>query len=108
MNLMNQFREQMYMLKINQVVGITTNIDGKFRLKVNIYDIVVVSFLGYENYEQRLTNKIDKVKVTLKPATENIDEVVVVGMGTQQKGQCCWCNYNDGSSATRGSCYKYS
>ena len=36
-------------------VGITTNIDGKFRLKVNIYDIVVVSFLGYENYEQRLT-----------------------------------------------------
>lgn len=66
-------------------VGITTNIDGKFRLKVNIYDIVVVSFLGYENYEQRLTNKIDKVKVTLKPATENIDEVVVVGMGTQRK-----------------------
>ena len=59
-------------------VGITTNIDGKFRLKVNIYDIVVVSFLGYENYEQRLTNKIDKVKVTLKPATENIDEVVVI------------------------------
>ena len=66
-------------------VGITTNIDGKFRLKVNIYDIVVVSFLGYENYEQRLTNKIDNVKVTLKPATENIDEVVVVGMGTQRK-----------------------
>lgn len=56
-----------------------------FRLKVNIYDIVVVSFLGYENYEQRLTNKIDNVKVTLKPATENIDEVVVVGMGTQRK-----------------------
>lgn len=66
-------------------VGITTNIDGKFRLKVNIYDIVVVSFLGYENYEQRLTNKIDNIKVTLKPATENIDEVVVVGMGTQRK-----------------------
>ena len=66
-------------------MGITTNIDGKFRLKVNIYDIVVVSFLGYENYEQRLTNKIDNVKVTLKPATENIDEVVVVGMGTQRK-----------------------
>lgn len=68
-------------------VGITTNIDGKFRLKVNIYDIVVVSFLGYENYEQRLTNKIDNVKVTLKPATENIDEVVVVGMGTVK-----WCS----------------
>ena len=66
-------------------MGITTNIDGKFRLKVNIFDIVVVSFLGYENYEQRLTNKIDNVKVTLKPATENIDEVVVVGMGTQRK-----------------------
>lgn len=41
--------------------------------------------MGYENYEQRLTNKIDNIKVTLKPATENIDEVVVVGMGTQRK-----------------------
>lgn len=88
-------------------VGITTNIDGKFRLKVNIYDIVVVSFLGYENYEQRLTNKIDNVKVTLKPATENIDSSCS-RYGYAAKGQCCWCNYNDGSSATRGSCYKYS
>ena len=34
----------MYMLKINQVWELTTNIDGKFRLKVNIYDIVVVVF----------------------------------------------------------------
>lgn len=66
-------------------VGVTTGVDGKFRLNVNMYDVVVVSFLGYESYEQRLTIKVDNIKVVLKPTTEKIDEVVVVGMGTQRK-----------------------
>ena len=66
-------------------VGVTTDIDGKYHLKVSIYDIIVVSFLGYENFEQRLTKKLDDLKVTLKPSTEHLDEVVVVGMGTQRK-----------------------
>lgn len=72
-------------IKDKSGVGVTTGIDGKFRLKVNTYDIVVVSFLGYENSEQRLTKKIDDMKVVLKPSTAKIDEVVVVGMGTQRK-----------------------
>jgi Outer membrane cobalamin receptor protein len=66
-------------------VGVTTDIDGKYQLKVNTYDIIVVSFLGYENFERRLTRKIENLKITLKPATEHLDEVVVVGMGTQRK-----------------------
>ncbi len=66
-------------------VGVTTDIDGKYHLKVSIYDIIVVSFLGYENFEQRLTKKLDDLKVTLKPSSEHLDEVVVVGMGTQRK-----------------------
>lgn len=66
-------------------VGVTTSIDGKFRLNVDMYDIVVVSFLGYENNELRITKKVDNIRVILKPSTEKIDEVVVVGMGTQRK-----------------------
>ena len=66
-------------------VGVTTNVDGVFHLNVNMYDIVVVSFMGYENYEQRITKKTNNIKVALKPAAENLDEVVVVGMGTQRK-----------------------
>lgn len=66
-------------------VGVMTNIDGVFHLKINVYDIIIVSFMGYENYEQRITKKVDNIKVTLNPATESLDEVVVVGMGTQRK-----------------------
>lgn len=66
-------------------VGVTTDLDGNFKLKVNQYDVIVVSFLGYENFEKRLVNKQANLKVTLKPASKEIDEVVVVGMGTQRK-----------------------
>lgn len=66
-------------------VGVTTSIEGKFRLKVNMYDVIVVSFLGYENFELRLTKALNNLTVTLKPSAEKIDEVVVVGMGTQRK-----------------------
>lgn len=48
MNLMKPVPGANVYVKDKPGVGITTNIDGKFRLKVNIYDIVVVSFLGYE------------------------------------------------------------
>ena len=72
-------------IKDKSGVGVVTSVDGKFRLKVGIYDVLVVSFLGYENYEQRLTKKEDNIRIVLKPSTEKIDEVVVVGMGTQRK-----------------------
>ena len=51
-------------------VGVTTDIDGNFKLKVNQYDVLVVSFLGYENFEKRLVNKQANLKVTLKPASK--------------------------------------
>ena len=66
-------------------VGVTTDIDGNFKLKVNQYDVLVVSFLGYENFEKRLVNKQANLKVTLKPASKEIDEVVVVGYGAERK-----------------------
>ena len=46
-------------------MGVTTDIDGNFKLKVNQYDVLVVSFLGYENFEKRLVNKQANLKVTL-------------------------------------------
>lgn len=66
-------------------VGVTTDLNGGFKLKVNRYDVLVVSFLGYESFEKRLVEKVASLKVTLKPASTEIDEVVVVGMGTQRK-----------------------
>ena len=72
-------------LKDEPGTGVVSDADGNFQLKVNMYDVVVVSFLGYEPYELRLTKKVQNIKVILKPSSEQIDEVVVVGMGTQRK-----------------------
>lgn len=66
-------------------VGVITDLEGNFQLKVNMYDILVVSFIGYENFEHRLTKRDENIKVNLKPASEKLDEVVITGMGTQRK-----------------------
>lgn len=66
-------------------VGVITDLDGKFQLKVSMYDVLVVSFVGYENFEHRLTKREESIKVNLKPTSEKLDEVVITGMGTQRK-----------------------
>lgn len=62
--------------------GIMTDIDGKFTLNVQINAILKISFVGYQPQEIKAT-KI--MKIILKEDTELLDEVVVVGYGTQKK-----------------------
>lgn len=59
-----------------------TDIDGKFTLNVQINAILKISFVGYQPQEIKAT-KI--MKIILKEDTELLDEVVVVGYGTQKK-----------------------
>lgn len=62
-----------------------TDFDGKFTLKVNEGDkILVVSFVGYESTEVLILNK-SVFEVNVKPSSEGLKEVVVVGFGTQKK-----------------------
>ena len=63
--------------------GNITKSEGRFTLKAKLYNTLVVSFVGYETVEQILTSD-DDVKITLKEGNE-LEEVVVVGMGTQRK-----------------------
>ncbi len=66
-------------------VGTTTDLNGNFQLKVDMYDVLVVSFLGYKKVETRIIKKQANLQVILKADSETLDEVVVVGMGTQRK-----------------------
>ena len=67
-------------------VGTVTNIDGEFTLKVKRYDVVVVSYLGYKKAENRITTtRTEPLRVALQPEDSGLDEVVVVGLGTQRK-----------------------
>ncbi|TYP95874.1 TonB-linked SusC/RagA family outer membrane protein [Sphingobacterium allocomposti] len=61
-----------------------TDEQGVFRLNVPPGSaILVVSFVGYKTQEVRLNNRTD-IQIRMEP-TDAIDEVVVVGYGTQKK-----------------------
>lgn len=68
----------------NTVNGIITDIDGNFSLSVSPNSILQVSFIGYQSKEIKLNGE-KEIKITLQEDSHNLDELVVVGYGTQKK-----------------------
>src|SRR4030095_13209496 len=69
----------------NSTVGTTTDANGDFSLSVpSSAKSLVISFLGYETREINITGNV--LSITLqKSGASKLDEVVVVGYGTQRK-----------------------
>ena len=64
--------------------GIVTDFNGDFSLNVNPGAVLVVSYIGYSAQEVKvIPGKVLKIKI--KEDAELLDEVVVVGYGTQKK-----------------------
>lgn len=65
--------------------GTITDFDGKFTLNVSSPNAkLVISYIGYVSQEVSAL-KNGELKVVLKEDTETLEEVVVVGYGTQKK-----------------------
>ncbi|MEG2164614.1 MAG: carboxypeptidase-like regulatory domain-containing protein, partial [Bacteroidales bacterium] len=64
--------------------GTITDMDGKFSLSVPVSSVLHISFIGYIAQELSVGNT-NLFNVKLIDDTQNIDEVVVVGYGTQKK-----------------------
>ena len=65
--------------------GVITDIDGNFTLNVSSPNaVVVISYIGYKTVNLATTDQT-LVKVVLEEDSKMIDEVVVVGYGTQTK-----------------------
>lgn len=65
--------------------GVITDIDGNFSIQVTgSDDVLVVSFIGYKPREVAVGD-LGIVNVQLESGNEMLDEVVVVGAGTQRK-----------------------
>lgn len=65
--------------------GTTTDLDGKFTMELPDGPVVlVVSFVGYTSQEIEVLNQ-SGVNVTLQPENKYLEEIVVVGYGTQKK-----------------------
>lgn len=66
--------------------GTITDVDGNYTLDVPDKAILQVSYIGYLTQDIPVGNK-NVLTVRLIEDTQNLDEVVVVGYGTQKKGE---------------------
>ena len=64
--------------------GTITDIDGKFSLEVPEGAMLLVSYIGYGDYETKVGNQ-SNLSITLKEDSQALDELVVVGYGTMKK-----------------------
>ncbi len=62
--------------------GTITDLDGNFRLSARTGDELRVSYVGYETQQLRVTSS--NMTIQLQLSSETLDEVVVVGYGTQR------------------------
>ena len=72
-------------VKGNNTMGTITDFDGNFMLDVPAKSVLVISYIGYVTQEVPTTGK-NSLEIVLKEDTKTLDEVVVIGYGTQRKG----------------------
>lgn len=64
--------------------GTITDMDGKFSLNVERGATLVVSYIGFAKQEIKVANQ-SNLSIVMKEDSEALDEVIVVGYGTQKK-----------------------
>ncbi len=64
--------------------GAVTGIDGDFTLRSSGVKEIEVTYVGYRSQRISITGKKD-LRIVLVPTAESLDELVVVGYGTQKK-----------------------
>lgn len=66
-------------------IGTTTNADGSYRLTVpDSRGVLVFSFIGFTSKEVNIGNQT-QINVALAPDAKALEEVVVIGYGTQKR-----------------------
>lgn len=68
----------------NNLHGVSTDIDGRFELEVPENSFLEISFIGFITQTVKVTGRQD-LRIVLAEDANLMDEVVVVGFGTQKK-----------------------
>lgn len=71
-------------LKGDNGTGTITDINGRYSLDVPENAVLIISYIGYTSIEIPVKGQ-SEIDVTLKEDSQAIEEVVVVGYGTQKK-----------------------
>ncbi len=65
--------------------GTTTDVDGNFELEVEVGTVLVFTSVGFIQQEYTVSKSVDNLQIVLEDELSALDEVVVVGYGTQKK-----------------------
>ena len=65
--------------------GTVTDLNGGFSLSLDKGDVLVFSYIGFKPHEVTYTGQ-ESLLVTLEVQSKGLDEIVVVGYGTQSRG----------------------
>lgn len=68
----------------NKKISVSSSDDGRFSISANPGDILVISSIGYESNETKV-NDNGSIIVELITRVESLDDLVVIGYGTQRK-----------------------
>lgn len=67
-------------------LAVTTDVNGAFRISVPSAErALVVTFLGYNQREVSISGATSNLNISLQPQSKGLNEVVVVGYGTQRR-----------------------
>lgn len=66
-------------------VGTITDADGAFKIRAGVGDVLIFSYLGYENLEYTVKKNEDMLVIKMTTSSVQLEEAVVVGMGKQRK-----------------------
>lgn len=64
--------------------GAVSDIDGNFKISANPNDVLEISYIGYITKEVKVNNKT-KLSIVLEEEKHSLNEVVVIGYGTQRR-----------------------
>uniref|UniRef100_UPI004047AEAA SusC/RagA family TonB-linked outer membrane protein n=2 Tax=Algoriphagus sp. TaxID=1872435 RepID=UPI004047AEAA len=64
--------------------GMITDLDGNYSIEASSTDVLVFSFIGYNTVEEIVGTRTT-INLTLSESIQGLNEVVVVGYGTQEK-----------------------
>ncbi len=68
---------------LGQATGTVTNFEGEYSIKVSATDTLAFSFVGYSSTKEFVGGRT-LINLTMRPDATSIEEVVVVGYGTQK------------------------
>ncbi|PKB16473.1 TonB-dependent receptor [Flavobacterium sp. 5] len=64
--------------------GSSTDFDGNYSINAKPTDVLVLSYVGYDNQEITISNRT-KINFAMKDSSNKLNEIVVIGYGSQKK-----------------------